>query len=153
SGVLGNDSDPDGDSITVTQVNGSAANVGTQIVLASGALLTVNADGTYTYDPNHAFDWLRDLNTSGASNKPATHTFTYQIDGGATAQMTFTIQGVDSNDTLVGTSGADTMSGGIGDDILYDDNGQRAGVDPHDTSSGNSGGIDVFNGNSGNDTF
>src|SRR5262249_10262786 len=36
---------------------------------------------------------------------------------------------------------------------IYDDNGAHAGQDPHDTSSGKSGGIDVFNGNSGNDTF
>jgi hypothetical protein len=36
---------------TVTAVNGVAANVGTPITLSSGATLTVNADGTFTYVP------------------------------------------------------------------------------------------------------
>src|SRR5204862_1739186 len=40
------------DPITVATVNGSAANVGTQITLASGAHLTLNADGSYSYDPS-----------------------------------------------------------------------------------------------------
>ncbi|GEM_PF-2166319 len=151
--LLANDSDPDGDSITITQVNGSGANVGTQITLASGALLTVNADGTYTYDPNHAFDWLPDFNSSGASNTTATDSFSYTIDGGAMTTVTITIKGVDSNDTLVGTSGNDTLNGGLGDDIIYDDNGLNSGKDPHDTSAGFSGGTDSFSGGSGNDTF
>jgi len=151
--LLANDSDPDGDSIAITQVNGSGANVGTQITLASGALLTVNADGTYTYDPNHAFDWLPDFNSSGASNTTATDSFSYMIDGGAMTTVTITIKGVDSNDTLVGTSGNDTLNGGLGDDIIYDDNGLNSGKDPHDTSAGFSGGTDSFSGGSGNDTF
>ncbi|HEX4859733.1 MAG TPA: Ig-like domain-containing protein, partial [Rhizomicrobium sp.] len=151
--LLANDSDPDGDSFSITQVNGSGANVGTQIVLASGALLTVNANGTYTYDPNHAFDYLADATNSGASDTQATDTFTYTITGGSTVTVTVTINGVDSNDVLIGTAGNDTLNGGIGDDVIYDDNGLNSGHDPHDTSSGFSGGIDSFSGGSGNDTF
>jgi hypothetical protein len=50
--VLTNDIDTDPqDVLTVAQVNGSAANVGTEITLASGALLTVNSDGSFTYVP------------------------------------------------------------------------------------------------------
>ena len=150
-GVLGNDTDKDGDAITVTAVNGSAVSVGTQITLASGALLTLNADGTYVYDPNHVFDWLPDFNSSGASNTTATDTFSYTIDGGQTAIVTITIHGQDSNDTLVGTVGNDTLNGGLGDDIIYDDNGLNSGKDPHDTSAGNSGGTDSLSGGSGND--
>jgi VCBS repeat-containing protein len=148
--LLANDNDPDGDSITITAVNGSGANVGTQIVLASGALLTVNADGTYTYDPNHAFDYLPDP-TSGASNATATDTFTYTVDGGSTVTVTVTVTGQDSNDTLIGTSGNDTLHAGIGNDIIYDDNGLMSGTDPHDTSAGKSGGTDTFTGDAGND--
>ena len=103
-------------------MNGSGANVGTQITLASGALLTVNADGTYTYDPNHAFDYLPGA-ASGASNTAATDTFTYTVDGGSTVTVTVNVNGVDSNDTLIGTTGNDTIHGGIGNDIIYDDNG------------------------------
>ncbi|WP_395612630.1 FG-GAP-like repeat-containing protein, partial [Allosphingosinicella sp.] len=51
----GADSDPDGPPLSISAVNGSAGNVGNQIVLGSGALLTVNANGTFSYDPNGAF--------------------------------------------------------------------------------------------------
>jgi hypothetical protein len=56
--LLTNDTDDDGNALSVAEVNGSAAAVGSQIVLASGALLTVNADGTFSYDQNGAFDSL-----------------------------------------------------------------------------------------------
>jgi VCBS repeat-containing protein len=68
--VLANDTDPAGGGLTVGTVNGTAANVGTTIYLASGALLKVNADGSYTYDPNGAFNYL-------ASGQSATDSFTY----------------------------------------------------------------------------
>ena len=54
----GADSDVDSDTLTVTQVNGLGANVGSQITLASGALLTLNADGTFDHDPNGQFEDL-----------------------------------------------------------------------------------------------
>ncbi|RZJ45486.1 MAG: VCBS repeat-containing protein, partial [Brevundimonas sp.] len=44
-----------GGSLAVAAVNGSAAAVGTQITLPSGALLTLNANGTFAYDQNGAF--------------------------------------------------------------------------------------------------
>src|SRR5690606_6133783 len=50
--------EPDGPPLAITEVNGVGADVGTQIALASGALLTVNADGTFSYDPNDAFNYL-----------------------------------------------------------------------------------------------
>ena len=46
------DSDPDGDLLTVIEVNGNPANVGTNILLPSTADLTLNSDGSYTYDSN-----------------------------------------------------------------------------------------------------
>ncbi|MBW8640680.1 VCBS domain-containing protein [Hoeflea sp. WL0058] len=54
--VLTNDSDAEGDSLTVTQVNGSAGNVG-QIIEGVYGVVTINADGSWTYkldnaDPN-----------------------------------------------------------------------------------------------------
>jgi len=150
--LLANDVDRDGDTITITAVNGNAAFVGTQITLASGALLTVNADGTYTYDPNHVFDYLADT-LSGASDTQATDSFTYTVDGGSTVSVIVTVNGVDSNDTLIGTTGNDTINGGIGDDIFYDDNGALSGRDPHDISAGKSGGTDSFSGGSGDDNF
>src|SRR5262249_45264514 len=48
NGVLANDTHDAGDAIHVTAVNGDAAAVGNQITLASGAKLTLNADGSYS---------------------------------------------------------------------------------------------------------
>ena len=66
------------DTRTVAAVNGVPANVGTPITLASGALLTVNADGSCTYDPTAvaAFQAL-------ATGQSATDTFTYTMQDAA----------------------------------------------------------------------
>jgi Bacterial Ig domain/Bacterial cadherin-like domain/RTX calcium-binding nonapeptide repeat (4 copies) len=91
--VLANDTDADqGDTLSVSAVNGQAANVGKEITLASGALLTVNADGSYTYDPNGNFEPLN-------PGQNATDTFTYAVSDsqGASsneATVTITITGV-----------------------------------------------------------
>ena len=74
-GVLDNDTDAEGDTLSVAEVNGVVASVGTEITLASGALLTLNADGSYTYDPNGQFESLDD----GESD---TDTFTYKANDG-----------------------------------------------------------------------
>ena len=87
----GPDADPDGDPLTVTEVNGVAADVGVQIALASGALLTVNGDGSFDYDPNGQFESL-------GSGDSTVDSFDYTIsDGQATdsATVTVTINGVD----------------------------------------------------------
>jgi VCBS repeat-containing protein len=91
SGVLANDSDPQSDPLTVATVNGQAANVGTQLTLVSGALLTVGADGRVTYDPHGQFDQLTDGQT-------ATEWFVYTVWDGTSysnvATVTITITGV-----------------------------------------------------------
>ena len=90
--VLGNDHDGlnDHDPLTVSQVNGQAYTPGSSIMLASGAQLVMNADGTYSYDPNSAFNGL-------AVGQTATDTFTYQVSDGqggvATATVTITVTG------------------------------------------------------------
>ena len=82
----GPDISPDGSALVVSEVNNVASDVGMPINLASGALLTVNADGTYTYDPNGQFDFLN-------PDETATDSFTYTVDNGnstdiATATVT-----------------------------------------------------------------
>lgn len=132
--LLGNDVDADGDALTVAAVNGQAADVGNAVTLASGALLTVNADGTFSYDPNGQFELLR----AGESD---TDSFTYTVADPENATddgtVTFTIQGVDEpiittngsagedllavdngRDSLTGQAGDDTLAGGAGDDLL-----------------------------------
>ena len=112
----GADSDPDSP-LAISAVNGSGANVGAQITLASGALLKVNANGTFDYDPNGAF-----LSTptggSGASNTPAHDSFTYTLAGGNTVTVSITLTGLDTDDLLLGTAGADMLIAGAGNDYL-----------------------------------
>ncbi|WP_442581715.1 beta strand repeat-containing protein [Mesorhizobium sp. ASY16-5R] len=117
----GADSDPD-TALTVTAVNGVGANVGTQITLASGALLTLNADGTFSYDPNGKFNDLADSG-SGANDLVRDDTFTYTISGGDTATVTVSVVGVDSEgDILRGTPGINNIFiGGIGSDLYFVD--------------------------------
>jgi hypothetical protein len=55
TGLLANLSDSPGLAPTVTAINGSTAGVGTPITLPSGATLTVNADGSFTYTPAAGF--------------------------------------------------------------------------------------------------
>lgn len=49
--VLENDNDPDiGDTLLIAQIDGQAVNAGDQFTLASGAVVTVNGNGTLSYD-------------------------------------------------------------------------------------------------------
>ena len=113
----GADADPDGPPLSISAVNGSGGNVGSQITLASGALLTVNANGTFNYNPNGAF-----LPTptpgSGASNTPGHDSFTYTLSGGNTVTVAITLTGLDTDDLLLGTAGIDILIAGIGNDRL-----------------------------------
>ncbi len=130
---------------SVTEVNGQAADVGTQITLASGALLTVNSDGSFDYDPNGAFDDLVDA-SSGAANGSDTDSFTYTVDGGDVATVTITINGeTDAGDAYNGTAGNDTISGGATGNTIN-------GLAGDDTLNGLGGG-DVINGGDDNDTL
>ncbi|MEQ9274177.1 Ig-like domain-containing protein [Roseibium album] len=109
--LLANDTDADGDGLSVASVNGSSASVGSQIVLDSGALLTVNADGTFSYDQNGAFDHLGDEET-------ATETFSYVASDGEgnsePATVTITIEG--SHDNTAPVSADDSYT--VGEDGL-----------------------------------
>lgn len=129
----------------VTEVNGMAVSVGTPITLASGALLTLNADGTFSYDPNGAFTALGAAG-SGASNTTATDSFTYTANGGGVGVVTITVNGQDTgHDILFGTALADTISAGIGNDTV-------SGLDGDDTLNGGAG-SDILNGGLGVDTL
>ncbi len=67
--------------------------VGQPAVFLSGALLTLNADGTFVFDSNHAYDFL-------AEGQSATlREFTYTLSGGQTANVVLTIEG--ANDAPV----------------------------------------------------
>ncbi len=79
-GLLGNDSDPDGDALTIVSfvVNGTTYTVGTTVNMAEGDL-TINADGSYTFVPANGY----------TGNVPA---ITYTVtDGQDTADALFNI--------------------------------------------------------------
>ena len=165
--VLDNDSDFNGDRLTVTEINSNANNIGQEITLASGVLLTLNSNGSFSYNPNSQFDNL-------FVNEQATDSFTYTVTDSKgitdTATVTITIQGIEDPDLITGTEGddilignaqdniirglgrrdslegedgADTLDGGVGNDTLIGGNG--------DDSLEGGGGNDILEGNAGND--
>jgi VCBS repeat-containing protein/autotransporter-associated beta strand protein len=90
-GVLLNDNDPDkDDSIIVAAVNGQASLVGQPITVPGGGLLTLNADGSYSFDTNGAYLALQ-------LGKSATETVQYTIKDSlglaGTAELSITITG------------------------------------------------------------
>ncbi len=102
-GLLGNDVDLDGDTLSITEINGNAYTPGSQVTLASGALLTVNADGSYDYDPNGAFEYLND-------GEQGVDSFTYKVSDAqgreASASAEVTVDGVTDNVAPVANSEA-----------------------------------------------
>ncbi len=79
--VLANDSDPDGDSLSVAAFDDST----------TAGLVTDNGDGTFDYDPNGFFTFLAD-------GESATDTFNYTVTDGSetdTALVTVTVEGPD----------------------------------------------------------
>ena len=54
--ILDSAVDPEGDPLTVTEINGQSANVGAPVALSVGGTLTVQADGSATFDDG-GFSW------------------------------------------------------------------------------------------------
>jgi hypothetical protein len=94
--VKANDTDADGDTLTITKINGTDVQVGNRVNLSNGSFLTLNNDSTITYNPNHKFDSLNNQQTG-------TETFTYTISDGrggiASATVTVTINGITNTTT------------------------------------------------------
>ena len=119
----GADTDPNGDAMTVVQVNLTGFTAGTPTELPSGALLTMNANGSYVYNPNGHFDSL-------AAGQTGTDSFSYTITdghgGNSTAIVTITVTGVNdapiaTNDSFtVSEEGASMLGGLLGNDTDAD---------------------------------
>ncbi|MBY0283700.1 MAG: cadherin-like domain-containing protein [Sphingomonas sp.] len=140
--ILINDTDPVLGAPSINQINGVTLTAGQSTTLASGAIVTRNADNTLTYNPNGQFNYLVSAATAaatGAVNGSVVDTFGYTLVGGGSATVSVTVNGVDGpgdqlrgnagNNTLTGTNGVDffnlsqggndTVSGGASNDAFY----------------------------------
>jgi VCBS repeat-containing protein len=89
--VLGNDFDPDGDAFTFVSFDDTGTN----------GIVTDNTDGTFTYDPNGAYDYLK-------AGETATDFFTYKIFDGSkqgSGTVSVTINGVNDKPDARNDSG------------------------------------------------
>jgi VCBS repeat-containing protein len=89
--VLANDSDPDGDSLSVTDVDGSDVD-GDTVIDGEYGTLTINSDGTYTYELDSDNTDVKGL----SDGQTLTETFTYTISDGkesSSADLNITING------------------------------------------------------------
>ncbi|MDX8355777.1 Ig-like domain-containing protein [Cognatiyoonia sp. IB215182] len=142
--LLGNDSDIEGDALTVTGVSATST---------YGAALTLNTDGTISYDPTGA-DAVQAL----AEGQTLTDTFTYTIADGnggeSTASVSILVHGKDEALMIVGTTGGDILYGCAGNDYLRGDAGNDIlyGLDGDDILYGDDGN-DILYGGAGNDEF
>ena len=105
-GVLADDTDPDGDTLTIASVSG-------------GTGLVSIVDGKIEYDPNGQFESLK-------AGETTTDTFTYTINDGKggsdTASVTVTITGVNDTPTANDDTGAVSEDGpSTTIDVLADD--------------------------------
>ncbi len=128
--VKNNDTDPDGDTLTVTAVNSQSALLATDVSAAHGSF-HISADGSYTYTLTN--DDAR-VNALGAGQTltdsisytvtdpdglTSTSTLTVTIIGAADTYSTSnTITGTSEADVLTGTSLADLIQGLAGNDYI-----------------------------------
>lgn len=119
--LLNND---EGVELNVTAVNEDSEAIGATIETEAGALVTVNGDGTFTYDPNEQFDSL----VFGDSDTDSfTYTVTDRAEQTAQATVTVTIEGVGDpadaiDDSLTVEEGAIVESGTV--NVLDNDTGE-----------------------------
>jgi VCBS repeat-containing protein len=158
NGVLANDSDVEGNSLTVSSFNGSMPG---QTVVGKYGSLTMNADGSYTYQANTKPGAL-------PSKTVAQDHFTYIVSdgngGSHTERLTITVhdkgqtytRGTDGANSLTGGKGQDVLDGGNGNDVLNGGNGTDAllGGRGDDTLTGGAGADTfVFNADFGKDVI
>ena len=121
NGFLNNDSDPDGDPLSIILIDGLPFSFGTPITLASGANLTINADGSFQYDQNGSFTYL-------SAGQTVNDIFTYTISDGRfgfdTSAVCVTISGVGGvirNQPLI-------ITGAISD-VVEEEHGLPGGIE------------------------
>jgi len=116
-GVLANDSDADPlDVLTVSAINGASANVG-QSVTGTYGVLTLNANGSYSYTNTQA-------SAVTALGGVTDDTFNYTVSNGhgGTASSVLNILITSPGETYVTGSSGSSISGGFGGSYVLDGN-------------------------------
>jgi len=144
-GVLDNDYDPDtGETLTITvaEVQGATGNVGAGTPTDKGGSVTVQADGSFVYDPGTAFQGLP---AGGADSDSFTYLIedTHGLDATNAATVTISISGnddgVDARDDFFSTGVENAFDGnllvdnGAGPDTSIDD-GESLTIESIDTT-------------------
>ncbi|ODG98676.1 hypothetical protein A4S05_07840 [Nostoc sp. KVJ20] len=134
--ILANDSN----SLRVTAIDGKEVVVGTAITVNSGALITLNADGSLTYDPNAQFESL-------AVGESASDSFTYSANNGKlnnTASVNLTINGVNDapKPKFISVLNLSTLNGSNGFVINGIDGSDNSGFSVSNAGDINGDGID-----------
>lgn len=137
NGVLHNDFDPDvhdNGHLSVSAVNGSAANVGHSVAGAYGAL-TVNADGSYVYAADHGslpsklvaqdiFQYTV-ADTHGGTDTASVYVVVSNPGVNYITGINTTLNGGNGPDVVDGFPGHDTVIGGNGPDVLIGGDGDK----------------------------
>jgi hypothetical protein len=140
--VLANDSDADGDALSVVPMSATTANGGT---------VKLAADGNFTFTPAPAFagsdSFTYSVTDDFGGRSSATAVITYAAPPGARLGTNGDdrINGTSGNDNIFAQGGEDTVSGQGGNDTI-------AGGAGRDTLNGDAG-IDTLNGDAGRDTL
>ncbi|WP_128636333.1 beta strand repeat-containing protein [Bradyrhizobium lupini] len=103
--VLTNDSDPDGDPISVSVVGGSSAGVGSAVAGSNGGTFTINADGTYAFNPGTSFD-----NLAAGQTRTTAVTYTISDGQGGTSTATVTVTVTGQNDAPIAVNDSFTTN-------------------------------------------
>lgn len=142
---LANDLNPDGAVETIVAIAGQAIAINGTVTLASGAQVTLLANGQLRYDPAGAFADLAGAAT-GTTFAEAEDQFSYALSGGSAATVTVTITGEDTGGEVIrGDGQANSLRGGLDLQSLN----AKAGNDVLDDA-----GLTVrLNGGAGDDTY
>ncbi len=106
-GLLANAFDPDGSPINLTAINGQPVTFGAPITLPSGATLTVNADGSYTFDPSTSALFQSLVGLDSAGNPVSYDAFSYTLSDGeleTVGNLSVTVNGVTDRATAIDIS-------------------------------------------------
>lgn len=118
-GLLGNDTDADGDPLTVSLVNGEAPSFGSPVPLSHGDL-TIQADGSFSYTPDaeaqagvdEGFTYTASDGTDSSNSAVVGISLTESTTGDTVVRVTFDDVGFVTLDSEIGRSGLDQLDFG-----------------------------------------